>query len=181
MIRDLLGTADRRRPNPRYRRASPMRLYDAQRVEQTEAGPEFAAARTKAARRSEIAQQAADRRRGAQTMAAVEQLAITVPVIDRKELIERSCGTYNRLEAGLFDENAGPDSDPAFIERIPVNHIRHDLTEYDQALEDKYSHVGGDAAKARIRERVYEAIARTYPHLAEECRRQEHRHINDLT
>lgn len=180
MIRGLLGAADRRRPNPRYRRASPMRLYGAQRVEQAEAGPEFAAARTKAARRSEIARQAADRRR-AQTMAAVEQLAITVPVIGRKELIERACRTYNRLEASLFDESAGPGSDPAFIERITVNHIRHDLTEYDQALEDKYSLVGGDAAKAPIRERVYEAIARTYPHLAEECRRQEHRHINDLT
>ncbi|MFE2474128.1 hypothetical protein [Streptomyces mirabilis] len=156
-----------------------MRLYDGQRVEQTEAGPEFVAARTKAARRSEIAQQAADHHRAQPRRPS--RLAITVPVMDRKDLIERSCRTYNRLEAGLFDENAGPDSDPAFIERITVNHIRHDLTEYDQALEDKYSHVGGDAAKARIRERVYEAIARTYPHLAEERRRQEHRHINDLT
>jgi hypothetical protein len=173
MIRDLLGTADRRRPNPRYRKASPMRLYDARRVEQAEAHPEFAAARTNAARRSEVARHAADRRR-AKTMAAVEQLAITVPVMGREELIERACSAYNRLEAGLFDEPASPDSDPAFIKRITVDHLWHDLAGYDQALADQYGRLGGDAAEDRIRERVYEAIARAYPYLAEECRRQAH-------
>lgn len=173
MIRDLLGTADRRRPNPRYRRASPMRLYDARRVEQAEASPEFAAARTNAARRSEVARQAAERRR-AETMAAVEQLAITVPVMGREELVERACGAYNRLEAGLFDEPVGPGSDPAFIERITVDHLWHDLAEYDQTQGDQYGHLGGEAAKDRIRERVYEAIARAYPYLAQECRRQAH-------
>ncbi|MEY9997631.1 hypothetical protein ABIE67_009750 [Streptomyces sp. V4I8] len=180
MIRNLLGTADRRQPNPRYRRASPMQLYDIRRVEQAEAGPEFTAARTKAARRSETARQAAHRRR-TKTMTAVEQLAITVPVMGRKELIERACDAYNRWEGGLFDEPAGPDSDPAFIERITVNHIRHDLAEYDQTLADQYRLLGGDTAKARIRERVYEATAHAYPYLAEECRRQQHRHVDNHT
>lgn len=67
-----------------------------------------------------------------------------------------------------------PGSDPAFIERITVDHLWHDLAEYDQALGDQYGHLGGEAAKDRIRERVYEAIARAYPYLAQECRRQAH-------
>jgi hypothetical protein len=105
MIRDLLGTADRRQLHPRYRKASSMRLYDAQRVEQAEASSEFAAARTIAARRFEVARQAAERRR-AKTMAAVEQLAITVPVMGREELTTW-CTTASAEQAVTREEPCG--------------------------------------------------------------------------
>jgi hypothetical protein len=42
-------------------------------------------------------------------------------------------------------------SDPAFLERITVNFIRHELTEYDESLQEVAGRMGVDEAMALMR------------------------------
>ena len=67
---------------------------------------------------------------------------------------------------------ASLDSDPAFLERITVNYIRHSLTDYDRSLAELAGKTGIVSGVAAIREKVYGAIAAAYPDLSDECDRQ---------
>src|SRR3989441_4198659 len=63
-------------------------------------------------------------------------------------------------------------SDAAFLTRIAVNFIRHELTEYDHALADVAGKTGITKAVDGIRQKVYSAIAAAYPVFSLECQRQ---------
>lgn len=54
-----------------------------------------------------------------------------------------------------------------------MNYLRHQVTKYDYHLDQVHGKVRIDDAYLAIREKVFEAIAKTYPWLADECRRQE--------
>src|SRR2546422_10912983 len=83
----------------------------------------------------------------------------------------RSSTSYN--EQHEASENyASHKSDAAFLTRIAVNFIRHELTEYDYALADVAGKIGITKAVDGIRQKVYSAIARAYPGFATECERQ---------
>src|SRR5438105_13494700 len=64
------------------------------------------------------------------------------------------------------------DTDAAFLTRIAVNFIRHELTEYDHALADGAGKTGINKAVDGIRQKVYSAIAAAYPVFSLECQRQ---------
>ncbi len=53
------------------------------------------------------------------------------------------------------------------LERITVNDIRHNLTEYETHLKE----VAGQVGRV-VRRWVYDEIAAQYPEYAEECKRQ---------
>jgi len=69
-------------------------------------------------------------------------------------------------------EGASEQSDPAFLQRITVNPIRHHLSAYDKHLEEVAGRMGVDKATALIRQGVYAEIACIYAEYAEECKRQ---------
>jgi hypothetical protein len=50
---------------------------------------------------------------------------------------------------------------PAFLERTIVNFIRHELTEYDESLEEVAGRIGVDEAMALIRQQVVALISCT--------------------
>jgi hypothetical protein len=83
-----------------------------------------------------------------------------------------------RMWRGEWDDETGWDqatvetADPAALLRWQVNYLRHWGTPYDEQLSGLYARVGKHEASSRLRARVYEEIARLYPWLAEECRRQ---------
>jgi hypothetical protein len=169
MVRDFLGEPDDTRPNPRYRSAAPMRLWTLAKVEAAEASREFGGRKAEAearsaagkARAAEKAQELAER---------VSSIEVNVPRLPRADLIRRACDSYN---AWSQDFRATPGSSPEFLDRICVNYLRHELTDYERALESLYGQVGRADARDIIREKVYNAIADAYPDLAAECRRQE--------
>lgn len=63
-------------------------------------------------------------------------------------------------------------SSPEFLERITVNYLRHELSSYENHLTRVAGQVGAEDAYWRIKEKVLDAIAGAYPHLAAECCRQ---------
>jgi hypothetical protein len=185
LIRTFLGESDETADNPYFRSAAPMRLYRLARVEACEQTPAWIAAHEKTRQRQVRAHAVAQRKRDA-TFAAVEALTIHVQQMDHEALIHAACQHYNwhqedvedgwaargRDDDRLYVKRASPDDTPAFLERITVNYLRHQGTAYEDELERLYGTVGADAARMRVKERVLEAIAAHYPHLASECERQ---------
>lgn len=92
------------------------------------------------------------------------------------ELVRLACEDYNqrlsRREDSWEMQEASPDSDKAFLDRICVNYLRHaSETGYDEARYQE-GKVGGDGVYEPVRRKVFKEIAKVYPELAEECRRQ---------
>lgn len=170
LIRRFLPEPDSTECNPYYRCAAPMRLYSTERVAAIEKTPEFVAAHEVAERRSLAAMCAADTKRRATTTFA-ESATVSVPQLDRHELIRLACKSYNNHNWER-DRVATPDSDQGFLDRICVNHLRHRLTKYDSHLNNTRGKVGSTDANLTLKRRVLAEIARVYPFFAEECDRQ---------
>jgi hypothetical protein len=69
-------------------------------------------------------------------------------------------------------EPASAQSDPAFLEQITINYIRHNLTVYETHLKEVAGQSGISEAERVVRRRVYDEIAAQRPDYAEECKRQ---------
>lgn len=179
MIRALLDPPDRRAPNPVFRSAAPTRLYEVERVVLAEETEAFTALRDRAERRSRAALLAAERRRG-DTLAALAAIPITVPVLPWDALTRKAVDHRNHRDAERARHRPDHIPDPALVadvdeptlRRWAVNYLRHELTVYDGALEELSGRVGRAEATRLLRRRTYEAIARAYPRLADECGRQ---------
>ena len=172
MVRDLLGDPDTKRPNPVYRSGAPMGLWSEARVAAAEADPAFRARKAKAGKRSAASSEVAAHKR-ADLVALAASLPVEVPHLPRDVLVRRACSSYNAWHEGsLGYEPATPASDPAFLVRIMVNFLRHELSSYEVQLDGLLGKVGRAAAGQVIRGRVYGAIGEAYPYLAGECARQ---------
>ena len=63
-------------------------------------------------------------------------------------------------------------SDQDILDRVTVNFIRHNLTEYDTLVAQFVGKPGQITTARRLRSRVLAAIGLAYPTLADECKRQ---------
>lgn len=153
-------------------------LYALERVASAEATASFVEAVQASVPRRQAAAEASARRRQATTH-YVETLTITVPVLSSDELQRAAIAHYNELwlgrgfarALGETKEARATDS-PEFLARITVNYLRHALTNYERELARLYGRVGIEEAKDRLRERIYDEIARVYPQLEVECNHQ---------
>lgn len=182
MVRRLLGEPDLLRPNPVFPAAPPTRLYRLERVEAVERSEEFRAVSAAAARRSATAKAAAYRRRREVLIRIVAE-PIEVPRLTPERLTALAVEHRKRKqEEGMRErpEQAGQaegpgdaeDMDHSTLNQWKVAYLRHQLTRYDELLDGLDGSTGRAGAEALLRRRVYEAIRKTYPDLAEECARQ---------
>lgn len=165
LVSRLLGDPDKR--INKYGRD--LGLYAVARVEQAEGEPEFAQAQAAIAKRRLSAAKAVETKK-VKLLDAIRTTPITVEKFTQHKLLRRAIDRYNARSHGR--SFASLSDDPLFLERITVNFIRHDLTQYDQTLWDAAGKTGIDSAVAALRKRVYEAIAQAYPLLSDECVRQ---------
>jgi hypothetical protein len=178
MVKRLMPTPDGFHPNRRYPSRAPMRLWATERVEAIEKTEEFVAEQERAKVRSASSAKAIKTKRERMRQDIAQSL-ITVARLEADEVRRRAINHYNvrqidrGIKRGDWDwREATEESDPAFLERITVNYIRHQLTRYEGYLDEVWGKVGVDEAKRLISQRVFAAIAEAYPHLAEECDRQ---------
>lgn len=184
-ITHFLGEPDKFAKNP-YSSRSQVHLYDAKRVEEVEASYNFEVWRMKSEKRRAAAARAVETKR-AKTLAKVaeriDQVRLTESAsgLSKKKLRKLAVEHYNdyqelrALEYDYdydFDPVAVTGADQAFYERIEVNYLRHEGTEYDEELETYIGATGVRDAVDMVREHVYGLIAAEYPHLNNECDRQ---------
>lgn len=105
-------------------------------------------------------------------LATIEEIVIEVRVFSKDELVLQACGDYNATRACNGGMSASPESGPGFLDRICVNYIRHNLTNYDEVIGNISGQVAVEEAYHLHYTRVMEAIAQKYPWLEEECHRQ---------
>lgn len=148
-----------------------MCLYLLSRVKRRERTKAFQRFREQKARRSVAAQKATDKRK-AELLAQIADLPIQVPKI--KNYVHRACRHYNELWESReeFDKHATTKDSKAFLQRISVNFLRHELSDYEDQLYTVFGKIGADAARSLIRDRILDQIAKVYPELSAECARQ---------
>jgi hypothetical protein len=200
LIKTFLGEPDNTAPNPHYRSGPRMRLYLLARVETAEASAEWQAAKAaKAGARAKLkatAKATAERER-AELLAAIERITVAVPDLTVAELRKRAVEHYNLLwkSRGKYDKRASENDDPAFLDRISYNCLRHDLIHIEVADGDRvyrdeliaslHGMVGKNDAYDALWEKVSDAITDAYPHLCDACleadrRRQEAAMLRDM-
>lgn len=183
MIRDLLGDPDDTRRNP-YNSSSgkPMRLWLKERVEAIEATDGFRDRAELARSRSRLHKEITDAK-AEELLRRAQEIEINVSTKPLEDITREAIRSYNQhsmhkalTQEGESDfEPASEDSDPAFLDRIRVNCIRHEHTSYETFMDAYAGQIGNEKARRCLRRRVMLAIAAAYPTLAAECERQ----IND--
>jgi len=179
LIRDFLGEPDFTKKNPHYSSSAPMKLYYLEKVEETEKLEDFKIRKEKVEKRRGSAKKAAQK--AVQTkkenlLRSVEEMEIHVEELKDAAVIKIACESFNdwkRYKRDYDYEPADPKkSDKTFLDRITVNFIRHELTDYDHSLHVVAGNVGVLEAVWRIKEKIFYAIAKKYPQYIGECSKQ---------
>jgi hypothetical protein len=165
-----LGEPDKTSPNPRYREAAPIRLYEVARVEAfvNENREAIAASNVRSKRSKSVANIRSEQ--------LIEQARVLPIVIESPKggVLKAAIASYNDLwqSRGELQKFASKDSPREFLNRITVNYLRHQCSHYEKWLEKFVKVPGAIEARALIRQRVIDAIAHKYPHLKDECAEQ---------
>ncbi len=157
-------------------------LYFLPRVERLEKADEYVEVQAKTRLRRQRGKESA-RRQAAERLEQARTIIIRVRRLSDDELLEAAVEHFNFNRRGhwrrcdddyIYDEFTPADksSDSAFLDRITVNYVRHELTSYDGKLRAQKGKIGGGDAVPIIRRRVFEEIICAYPKLEDECFRQ---------
>lgn len=181
LTKQFLPEPDKLVPNPHYKSGPPMRLYSISRIEATEATEAFIAALAKSRARAAAAEKGIATKQ--QKMREyIESLSFRVPRLPYTILLKQACDNYNERQADYFEayerydkdwQPATPSSDLVFLDRIVVNYLRHSLTSYDLEIGNIAGKVGASDAYYYIKSLILAVIAKEYPNLAAECKRQD--------
>jgi hypothetical protein len=166
LLAKLLGEPDLHKKQ--FGRANLMCLYSLDRVQAAESSVLFLDAQELLTKRK-IAAKKATETKVSKLMDAVSRMTVDVNCVRNVE--SRAIDAYNEWNDHEFNP-ASHKSERSFLDRICVNFIRHELTEYDVSLEAVAGKAGISFAVYAIREKVYAAIADSYPIFESECERQ---------
>jgi len=177
MITELLDNPDKEKVNPFFKSAPTMKLYDLDRIIKAESTEAFES--MKASNRREGARKAVEtkRRKAVAYIQELRNIGIPVRRLKPKGLRYNACKHYNDFwveERGQIDKyvSVNDDLSDEFLQRIEVNYIRHELTPYEEKLEEVRGKVGAEELRFEIRKKILGAIANSYPDLVNECKRQ---------
>lgn len=155
----------------RYRRMR-VSLYSMHRVEAAERSQAFRENAVKLRARKAAAAKGAETKLR-RLLAQVARMEVTVEVIPLDDVQANAIHVYNNFAKRRYDgEHADENSSRTFLDRIMVNYIRHELTQYDHQLWVVAGKSGAVTARITIAKRIFEAIAQGYPALASECQKQ---------
>ena len=88
-----------------------------------------------------------------------------------EELASRAISHFNDSVADTEKHKAFVGSALEFLNRISVNYLGHYMAAFEEYLHKMEAMAGVDEVPLDLR-KIYEAIGRTYPHLRDECRKQ---------
>ncbi len=164
----LLGEPDQTRKHSTY--GTLIALYDQNKVLALEKSPEYLGYQDKLRNRRVAASKAVETKKST-LIDSVEAMEISVSSMSMRHVKKLAIKAYNEWNQ-YEGKYASDKDDKAFLERITVNYIRHELSEYDQTLYDLSGKTGSFEARDLIWKKIFSAIAIVYPDLATECFRQ---------
>jgi hypothetical protein len=150
-----------------YSSAAPMKLYLLARIKRIERRKTWIAWQEASAARKKSAAKAVSTKTDA-LLQWVDSLEIEVPKMTDEELTARAVENYNALWWET-EKRAGANDDQDFLDRIAVNYLRHQLSPYEEHLNEIAGKTGAHEARDRLRSAIYEAIGDAYPDLWSEC------------
>ena len=163
MVSEYLSAPDATRPWQGRR----VQYFAAERVHAVEQTSAFHRSKELARSRADAVRAATQSRREA-TLAAVSELAFTIPVMEISDLTRRAIAAYNPTVDSRV-HRANMSSDPTLLAYISVHWLRRNCSEYARAVASTKGRPGRWAAYYVLRDRLFDAIESTYPHLASEC------------
>jgi hypothetical protein len=176
-ISTFLPTHDKEAKNPHYSKSSPMRLYLTLRVEEIEKSREYKQFIDGNKSRVNGASKAVSTKKN-RLLNEVLGWDISLKYKPVEVVIQDAIRSYNSFHEDLLIErghnytDASPSSNTEFLNRITVNHIRHNLSYYDEKLERLFGKVGKMEAYIILNKKIYAKIGDMHPALAAECKRQ---------
>jgi hypothetical protein len=154
-----------------------VKLYRLPRVEEAEqSGAYQAFVAGNAGRRAGAQQAVATKKAG--LLAKVESWQITVPLLPFEKVRRKAIRSYNDFHEPLAWKRgydfypARLESDPEFLNRIMVNELRHNLSEYDAKIVALFGKTGKREAYVILNRKIHESIAAAYPELREACEKK---------
>lgn len=174
LIGKYLPVPDVQTKNPHYKTAAPMCLYVLTRVESVESQDAVKLALQKIQdqrrARSKGALAACEKKRQS-LLEWVGMLQVSVPAFEIGELVRDAVTHYNWLwqsrdHRGDSSKSASTSDCPDFLERITVNYLRHDCTDYEQRLGSLAGKTGCGEAYEALKSKINCKIYQEYPDLA---------------
>lgn len=148
-IKKFMPVPDDHAPNPYYAGGAPMNLYLRSRIEQIEKSPEFETWSGKGKKKD-------------------EGYWVQVESLSPSELMARAAKAYNEELAKRGEYNwVTPSSPQEYQQHVAFEYVRLHLCSLEGDAQMWLSQTVGQYAKAKL-----EAIADTYPLLADECSRR---------
>src|ERR1035441_7987351 len=158
-------------PNSSYKCAAPMKFYLAARMKLIELRKTWIAWRTRSALRKQSAAAAVSAKEE-NVQAYVDLIEIAgAAELTAEELASRAISHFNDSVADMEKHKAFVGSAMALLNRISVNYLGQQKAAFEEHLHKMESMAGVDEVPLDLRE-IYDAIGRTYPHLRDECRKQ---------
>ena len=167
LIKKYMPVPDEIRNNPHYGRASEMKLYKISRVELIEKNEQFLIDFQKTMLRRKSSEKMVETKKD-NLLIQISELPISVEFIPRNELVPLVIDDYNNRNY-YKDYLTLRDLDQSTLERLTVNYIRHQLTEYEYHLYTIGDQVGKKEGARLLKEITNNCIGESYPDLTREC------------
>lgn len=178
MIKTLLPPPTLR-PNPMYKKAAPMKLWDEMDVKSIMETDAFTVEKVRAERRRLASQKAfltkTDNLRN-EIAKAIQTISVVIIPEDRlyRQTLKSKQSWYDSsyLSYNNREYRCAASADKNTIERWIVNYIRHELTTYDSGLNLLNNKTGKFEIYPELRNAILLKIAEAYPLHKDECFRQ---------
>jgi hypothetical protein len=167
LIKKYMPVPDEIRNNPYYGQASTMKLYKISRVEAIEKNEQFLIDFQKTMLRRKSSEKMVATKKD-NLLIQISEFPISVEIIPRYELIPLVIDDYNNRNY-YKDYLTLRDLDQSTLERLTVNYIRHQLTEYEYHLHTIGDQVGKKEGARLLKEITHNCIGESYPDLTREC------------
>lgn len=172
LIKEFLLEPDKIKPNPRYKSASPMKLYFKNKILGIMLTDEFKESFNRSSKRKVAAEKSVTTKL-LNTQEEVSKIDFNIPVMNEETLIRNAIYHYRGLKESRSNYESivdvkellsMPRSNP-FIQRITKNYIRHCLIDYESILSYLSGRVGFSSAYKTIKDSIDKRIENTYPFL----------------
>ena len=190
IIKKLNVQPDKLADNPHYKKAPQMKLYLIEKIKQIEQTSEFKELIKKSEKRKKSAKTTVITRKN-NLINYIKYLLIDIPEIDETELTHLAIEHYNqhkrdvsfevyqynpersnKIDEQIIKLNDIKNLSLEFLNRIKVNYIRHELSDYDEYLDELYKQIGKEEAYILLKNRILDEISKVYPNLKNECEKQ---------